>query len=138
MSTKSGLPLTGGLMNATIALLGWFGLSSGIYAVLTDASVEGLIWIVLTVGLSAMLLRGKTVGAQENRRVPVLLWLFLALFVAVVGATELYNLFITDIRQLGTLLIPELFQSLATIVFLALVAVFLWQLIQTYRQSRYV
>ena len=88
MRTSSGFPLTGGLMNSTVALLGWFGLSSGIYAILTDAMVEGLVWIVVTLGLSTALLKGKAIAESENREVPGILWLFIALVMAVLGATS--------------------------------------------------
>jgi len=137
MSTSSGLPVTGGLINSTVALLGWFGISSGIYAILTDALIEGLVWIVLTFGLSAVLLRGKAVAEDENREVPVILWLFIALVMAVIGVTRLYSLTITDVEQLGSLQIPELFQNFATTAYVILLAIFLWQLIVTYRQRRH-
>ncbi len=136
MRTNSGLPITGGLINSTVALLGWFGLSSGIYAILTDAVVEGLVWIVLTIGLSAALLRGKAVAKNENREVPGILWLFIALVMTVMGVTRLYNLTITDVEQLGSVQIPELFQNIATAIYLVLLAIFLWQLILAYRQQR--
>lgn len=136
MRTNSGLPITGGLINSTVALLGWFGLSSGIYAILTDAVVEGLVWIVLTLGLSATLLRGKAVAKNENREVPGILWLFIALVMTVMGVTRLYNLTITDVEQLGSVQIPELFQNIATAIYLVLLAIFLWQLILAYRQQR--
>lgn len=136
MRTSSGFPLTGGLMNSTVALLGWFGLSSGIYAILTDAMVEGLVWIVVTLGLSTALLRGKAIAESENREVPGILWLFIALVMAVLGATRLFNLTITDIEQLGSLQIPELFQDIASVIYLIVLAIFLWQLIFAYRQRR--
>jgi len=136
MSTSSGLPVTGGLINSTVALLGWFGLSSGIFAILTDAVVEGLVWIVLTLGLSAALLRGKAVAKNENREVPGILWLFIALVMTVMGVTRLYNLTITDVEQLGSVQIPELFQNIATAIYLVLLALFLWQLILSYRQQQ--
>jgi len=136
MRTSSGFPLTGGLMNSTVALLGWFGLSSGIYAILTDAIVEGLVWIVVTLGLSTALLKGKAIAESENREVPGILWLFIALVMAVLGATRLFNLTITDIEQLGSLQIPELFQDIASVIYLIVLAIFLWQLIFAYRQRR--
>lgn len=136
MRTSSGFPLTGGLMNSTVALLGWFGLSSGIYAILTDAMVEGLVWIVVTLGLSTALLKGKAIAESENREVPRILWLFIALVMAVLGATRLFNLTITDIEQLGSLQIPELFQDIASVIYLIVLAIFLWQLIFAYRQRR--
>lgn len=136
MRTSSGFPLTGGLMNSTVALLGWFGLSSGIYAILTDAMVEGLVWIVVTLGLSTALLKGKAIAESENREVPEILWLFVALVMAVLGATRLFNLTITDIEQLGSLQIPELFQDIASVIYLIVLAIFLWQLIFAYRQRR--
>lgn len=136
MRTSSGFPLTGGLMNSTGALLGWFGLSSGIYAILTDAMVEGLVWIVVTLGLSTALLKGKAIAESENREVPGILWLFIALVMAVLGATRLFNLTITDIEQLGSLQIPELFQDIASVIYLIVLAIFLWQLIFAYRQRR--
>ncbi len=136
MRTSSGFPLTGGLMNSTVALLGWFGLSSGIYAILTDAMVEGLVWIVVTLGLSTALLKGKAIAKSENREVPGILWLFIALVMAVLGATRLFNLTITDIEQLGSLQIPELFQDIASVIYLIVLAIFLWQLIFAYRQRR--
>lgn len=136
MRTSSGFPLTGGLMNSTVALLGWFGLSSGIYAILTDAMVEGLVWIVVTLGLSTALLKGKAIAESENREVPGILWLFIALVMAVLGATRLFNLTITDIEQLGSLQIPELFQDIASVIYLIVLAIFLWQLIFAYRQRR--
>lgn len=136
MRTSSGFPLTGGLMNSTVALLGWFGLSSGIYAILTDAMVEGLVWIAVTLGLSTALLKGKAIAESENREVPGILWLFIALVMAVLGATRLFNLTITDIEQLGSLQIPELFQDIASVIYLIVLAIFLWQLIFAYRQRR--
>lgn len=136
MRTSSGFPLTGGLMNSTVALLGWFGLSSGIYAILTDAMVEGLVWIVVTLGLSTALLKGKAIAESKNREVPRILWLFFALVMAVLGATRLFNLTITDIEQLGSLQIPELFQDIASVIYLIVLAIFLWQLIFAYRQRR--
>jgi len=136
MRTSSGFPLTGGLMNSTVALLGWFGLSSGIYAILTDAMVEGLVWIVVTLGLSTALLKGKAIAKSENREVPGILWLFIALVMAVLGATRLFNLTITDIEQLGSLQIPELFQDIASVIYLIVLAILLWQLIFAYRQRR--
>ncbi|MCH8875236.1 MAG: hypothetical protein IIA89_00250 [Chloroflexi bacterium] len=123
-------------MNSTVALLGWFGLSSGIYAILTDAMVEGLVWIVVTLGLSTALLKGKAIAESENREVPGILWLFIALVMAVLGATRLFNLTITDIEQLGSLQIPELFQDIASVIYLIVLAIFLWQLIFAYRQRR--
>lgn len=137
MRTNSGFPMTGGLINSTVALLGWFGLSSGIYAILTDAMVEGLVWIVLTLGLSTALLLGKAVAEDENRKVPGILWLFIALVMTVMGATRLYNLTITDVEQLGSLQIPELFQNITAVIYLVLLAIFLWQLILSYRQRRH-
>ena len=136
MRTNSGLPVTGGLINSAVALLGWFGLSSGIYAILTDALVEGLVWIVLTFGLSAVLLGGKVTAEDEKREVPGILWLFIALVMTVMGVTRLYNLTITDVVQLGSVQIPELFQNIATAIYLVLLAIFLWQLILAYRQQR--
>ena len=136
MRTSSGFPLTGGLMNSTVALLGWFGLSSGIYAILTDAIVEGLVWIGVTLGLSTALLKGKAIAKSENREVPGILWLFIALVMAVLGATRLFNLTITDIEQLGSLQIPELFQDIASVIYLIVLAIFLWQLIFAYRQRQ--
>ena len=103
----------------------------------TDAVVEGLVWIVVTLGLSAALLRRKSVAENENREVPGILWLFIALVMTVFGATRLFSLTITDIEQLGSLQIPELFQNIASLIFLIVLAIFLWQLISTYRQRRH-
>lgn len=136
MRTSSGFPLTGGLINSTVALLGWFGLSSGTYAILTDAMVEGLVWILVTLGLSTALLWRKAVAVNENREVPGILWLFIALVMTVLGATRLFNLTITDIEQLGSLQIPELFQNIASVIYLIVLAIFLWQLVFTYRQRQ--
>lgn len=111
-------------------------MSSGIYAILTDATVEGLVWILLTVALSAVLLRGRGVAEHGNRRIPAILWLFMALLGTLVGGTEFHWLLTTDVQQLGSILIPELFRDLATVVDLALLGIFLWQLTKSYRQSK--
>ena len=66
----------GRLIYATTALLGWYGFSGGVYAILTGEAVGGLVWFALTASLVAFLLRAKSIGARHNRQVPGLMWGF--------------------------------------------------------------
>ncbi len=134
MGGTRGIRLSGNLMYATVALLGWYGLSSGVYAILTDALLEGLLWLVLTIVLAAVLFRGKTVAEQENREIPLVMWILVALVVSVIGFARLFDLSITDIELFGTVQMPELFRNISSLIYMVLLAVFIWQLIRAYRK----
>jgi len=92
MGDTRGIRLSGNLMYATVALLGWYGLSSGVYAILTDALLVGLLWLALTIVLAAVLFRGKTLAEQENREIPLVMWILVALVVSVIGFARLFDL----------------------------------------------
>lgn len=116
------------------ALVGWFGVSSGIYAVLTGEPILGIAWFLGTAVFVAGAIRASAY-AERIQQVPTLSWVLIALVTILVGASRIFDLFITEVEQFGTILIPELFRNISAVIYVLLLGVFLWQLIG-FRQSK--
>jgi len=134
LSNNRGIPLSGNLMYATLALLGWYGLSSGVFAIMTGAPLEGLMWLVLTIAMVAVLFRAKTVAEQEKREIPIVMWVLVVLVFSAIGVARLFDLTVTEIELLGSIQLPELFRSISSLIYLLLLVVFVWHLFRAYKR----
>ena len=134
MSNNRGIPLSGNLMYATLAPFGWYGLSSGVFAILTDALFEGLMWLILTIAMAGVLFRAQTVAEQEKREIPIVMWVLVVLVFSAIGVARLFDLTVTNIELLGSIQVPELFRSISSLIYLLLLVVFVWQLFRAYKR----
>lgn len=131
MSTSSGIRLSNGLVNSLLALLIWTSLSAGAHALATDSVVLGLIEIGLASAIAALWKFGDMVERAQQRPNPGLGLLlgFFAFVMIIFGAFRLSDLTARSILTLGELKIPEAIRAASSIVFLVLLALFLYQLV---------
>jgi len=135
MSTSSGFRLSNGLVNLMLVLLIWTSLSAGVHALATDSVVLGLIEIGLAVAIASLWKFGDIVERAQQQHNPAvgLLLGFFAFVMIMFGAFRLSDLTARSLLTLGELKIPEAIRAVSSIVFLVLLALFLYQLIVAFR-----
>ncbi len=96
MARTNGILLTRRVIYSFAAVLIWVFLITGIFSILADSYMLGVIWLALTLALIIGLTQRSLLSRLENRRMPVLSAVLVLLILMLVAATELVNLLVTD------------------------------------------
>lgn len=129
MQTKVPYRLTRGLILSWVALLIWFTLSSGIFAIITGGIGWALVELALAVGLIILLASGRLLAKAENRPVPFLSVCAMTLILAATAVFNVTDLLSARVRQLGEIQLPELVSVISAVGYLLLFLIFVWQLV---------
>lgn len=138
MSNLKGFSLSAGVANSMAAIIAWFGLSSGLYALATGAMLVGFVETLIALAIWGLLLSGKLAAAAKNREVPPFLIWFFVLVTIIVSAAGLSELLVVDIEFLGEIRVPEVISVVSTVVLILLVGIFFWQLVKSRSTKRQV
>ena len=129
MQAKVPYRLTRGLILSWMALVIWFTLSSGIFAIITGGFGWGLVELAFAVGLIILLARGRLLAKAENRPVPFLSIAAMTLILVAIAVFNVTDLLHARVRQLGEIKLPELVNVISAIGYLILYIIFAWQLV---------
>ena len=129
MQSKVPYRLTRGLILSWMALLIWFTLSSGIFAIITGGYAWALVELASAVGLIILLASGRLLAKAENRPVPFLSIGAMTLILAAAAVFSVTDLLSARISQLGEVYLPELVSVISAVGYLLLFLIFIWQLV---------
>lgn len=129
MQTKEPYKLTRGLILSLVALWIWFGLSSGIFAIITGGFAWALLELAFAVGLIILLASGRLLAKAENRPVPFISIAAMTLILTATAVFKVTDLLYARVRQLGEIRIPELVNVISAVGYLPLFIIFAWQLV---------
>ena len=129
MQSKVPYRLTRGLILSWVALLIWFTLSSGIFAIITGGYAWALVELAFAVGLIILLASGRLLAKAENHPVPFLSIAAMTLILVAIAVFSVTDLLSARISQLGEVYLPELVRVISAVGYLPLFLIFAWQLV---------
>ncbi|OGO15077.1 MAG: hypothetical protein A2Z14_05360 [Chloroflexi bacterium RBG_16_48_8] len=104
----------------------WMGLMSGLFAILTDQTTEGIIWISVVTLVLGALLQGSLLNRIEGMSLPIGSIVIFGGVTVLIGIDEVINIVHSNIKIAGEIHTPSLVALISSIgfVFIAIIVIF--------------
>jgi hypothetical protein len=109
------------------------GSMSGLFAILTDQTTEGVIWISLVTLVLGVLLQGSLLNRIEGMSLPIGSIVILGVITFLVGIDEIINIVHSNIRISGEIYTPSLVDLIGSIGFLFIAIFVIYKIVSLIR-----
>lgn len=110
-----------------VAILSWYGLTSGLQAFLGGGLFWGLFEVIASVVIIYILTRERLAERIEDRHIPTRMVVLFVLVILVIGVSELWSLFNLDLVILGEVQLPEIIGALSSVGYISILIIFISQ-----------
>ena len=78
------------------AMLLWIMVVTGVFSILSESTLMGLLWLGIALVLVVALVQGTMMSRLEGRKLPIASIALILIILLLVGITEVINLFMTE------------------------------------------